>query len=133
MFLEATSLDDRILITVVALPSVDIEKNVLDEVDVARVTQFDLILVELSSLWVKLVEAESDTVVRNVTSLDEIELITVVALPSVDIKENVLDEVDGAAVIEVDLLSVRLFSTWDNPVKSKSVTLFPVVTSHEKI
>ena len=99
MFLEVTSLDDRILITVVALPSVDIEKDVLDEVDVARVTQFDLILVELSSLGVKLVEAESDTVVPDVTSLDEIELITVVALPSVDIKENVLHEVDRAGVI----------------------------------
>ena len=55
---------------------------------------------ELSSLGVKLVKAESDTVFPVVTLLDELILIKAIALPSVDIVEDVLDEVDVAGVTQ---------------------------------
>ena len=41
-----------------------------------------------------------------VTSLDEVKLITVVALPFVEIEKNVLDEADVPGVKEVKLRSV---------------------------
>jgi hypothetical protein len=49
----------------------------------------------------KLLETEQDEVVPGATSLDDVELITVLAVECVNTEEGVLDEVDVPVITEV--------------------------------